>query len=321
MYADDMILITDNSDNMVELIRIVNQYCNQYEIKINVSKTKYMVIDRYQNSKSPLKIGNEQLIPVDEMRYLGFMLNTKVDANTHLSKRRLACINRMYSLNNFGLNNPNLKTEIKASLIQQYCYPILFYNIENATVTTNQIEDLDSCASRMLKRVHHLQNKCKNNDLHYACNQTPILDLIKQRKLEFFLRAYSNNTTRKMLTVSNASRIVNKNRTKRNLLDEIYEICGIDSEDPILLKQLVLSVNTKLCEIKDNIQSNRESHRSKKLKKLISDENWAQLELELTPPEIIEWQRRKEIELAERIRVINELMREEEEATRLSSAT
>ena len=262
-----------------------------------------MIIDKLHRSKMPLKIKDDTLYPVEEMRYLGFMLNTRVDPSSHLNKRKTACINRMYSLNNYGLNDANLNPEIKSSLIQQYCYPILFNNIENSILNMNHINELDSCASRMLKRVYHLQKKTRNDELHYACNLTPTLELVKQRKLEFFIRLYENDTTRKMLSVSNAGRFSNRpGSLKRNFLDEIYEICNVS--DTLGLSEVRESISRKLCNIENNIIKNRESERSNTLRNLIKTANWANLENELLPDEVKEWQSRKQDELMERLRLI-----------------
>ena len=69
MYADDTILLAENENSMNILIKIVQKYCNKNEIKLNMDKTVYLII----NSKSTksLKVENLVLKPEKSTKYLG----------------------------------------------------------------------------------------------------------------------------------------------------------------------------------------------------------------------------------------------------------
>lgn len=43
-YADDIVLLAENKENLIELIRAVEEACGEYGITINMKKTKVMVV-------------------------------------------------------------------------------------------------------------------------------------------------------------------------------------------------------------------------------------------------------------------------------------
>lgn len=42
MYADDTLLIAENEKKIKSLIKIVEKYCRENEIKLNIDKTVYV---------------------------------------------------------------------------------------------------------------------------------------------------------------------------------------------------------------------------------------------------------------------------------------
>lgn len=73
-YADDTLLISSGPEELMELIRRLEDVIQEYGLKTNVNKTKIIIVDRNNEYQTqPVKIGIFEI--VDRFRYLGSMLH------------------------------------------------------------------------------------------------------------------------------------------------------------------------------------------------------------------------------------------------------
>ena len=72
MYADDLLVISDSNFKMQSIFKIIEQYCNRMEIKINGNKTQYIQIGpKSKTCKTKLKLSGEEIDEVSKFKYLG----------------------------------------------------------------------------------------------------------------------------------------------------------------------------------------------------------------------------------------------------------
>jgi hypothetical protein len=72
-HADDVNLLGDNIDTMKKNIGILIVTSNEVDLEINVEKTKYMQLSRYQNAgqNSDVKIAKRSFKDVSQFKYFG----------------------------------------------------------------------------------------------------------------------------------------------------------------------------------------------------------------------------------------------------------
>ena len=63
-YADDTVLIAENENDLKKILLVVNEVSNTYGLKINIAKTKFIVMSRSneENHLEPVNVsinGNE----------------------------------------------------------------------------------------------------------------------------------------------------------------------------------------------------------------------------------------------------------------------
>jgi hypothetical protein len=60
VYADDVILVGDNMDNIIKNTETPIDASEEFGLEINTEKTKYMLLSRHQNAgyNREIKIGN-----------------------------------------------------------------------------------------------------------------------------------------------------------------------------------------------------------------------------------------------------------------------
>ena len=112
--------------------RGLNDYCNCIKLKVNISKTKIMVLARSKtrlNNIPTFKFGNIDLEQVDDYIYLGICFNWNgsfVKAKKLLHDKASKA---MYSLIQKG-RRLNLPTDIMLKLFDSCVEPILLYGCE-----------------------------------------------------------------------------------------------------------------------------------------------------------------------------------------------
>ena len=137
-FADDSAILglisdSDSETQYFQAIDNFSNWCNKHHLELNVSKTKELIVDfrRGQNSIEPVMIGNDAVEIVDTFKYLGVVLDSKLDFKAHVqavqkkSQQRLHVLRRLRS---FELD-PKLIQNLYRSIIEPiltYCGPIVF---------------------------------------------------------------------------------------------------------------------------------------------------------------------------------------------------
>ena len=80
-YADDVLLLAENENDMQTLLNFVNDWCRKWRLIINFSKTKVMHFRNKgkQCSDFDFKVGNETVDYASVYRYLGVHLNEHLE--------------------------------------------------------------------------------------------------------------------------------------------------------------------------------------------------------------------------------------------------
>ena len=73
LYADDVVIISENESNLQKMLTYVQEWCSKWEMKVNVAKTKIVHFRKTRKKKTNFifSIGNDRLDIVSSYRYLG----------------------------------------------------------------------------------------------------------------------------------------------------------------------------------------------------------------------------------------------------------
>jgi len=77
LYADDMVLFNTDVGKMAEMLRVVDLWASEMAMRINVAKTKIMLMGRgapQLPANTPIHSGSVQL--VESFKYLGSIVNS-----------------------------------------------------------------------------------------------------------------------------------------------------------------------------------------------------------------------------------------------------
>jgi hypothetical protein len=90
-------------------------------------------------------------------------------------------------LNKYGYNSKLMDTSLKSSLYKCYVRPVLFYGIENIKLRQNEIKQIQTIESTLIKRSLGLSNRTRSTKLLYAFQLEPIHQRDKYLKLAIYI--------------------------------------------------------------------------------------------------------------------------------------
>ena len=123
-YVDDMVLLTSNRQQMLDILGLVKKFLDTYGIQINYSKTKYS--STYKNDTDILLNNNtiKYISPNTSYRYLGILINLNLSWQKDQKK---AVNNFKYNLNR--IRYQRYSPDIKVEVINRILFPGLEYHM------------------------------------------------------------------------------------------------------------------------------------------------------------------------------------------------
>jgi hypothetical protein len=76
LYADDTFIFAESAEDLQAALNIFEEYCSEWKLSINVSKTKIVVFSKRKcNNKKEFLLNNEEVEVMDSYMYLGLLFN------------------------------------------------------------------------------------------------------------------------------------------------------------------------------------------------------------------------------------------------------
>ena len=95
-FADDMALLAEDERMLKNMLMELNERCEDSGIKINISKTKAIVIGR-KPKKIDIRIKDESIEQVDSFKYLGCNISSNMNCCQEV-KQRIAMAKEAFNL-------------------------------------------------------------------------------------------------------------------------------------------------------------------------------------------------------------------------------
>ena len=71
MYADDLIVISESYSGLQNAMDKLEDYCTSWSLRVNVSKTKFMITNGGNAQPCELTYQNDKIEQVNSFKYLG----------------------------------------------------------------------------------------------------------------------------------------------------------------------------------------------------------------------------------------------------------
>jgi len=143
-YADDILILCNNLETLEKCMETIEKWSEENNMKINKSKSAIMEFIHRQKRKRNLVVGQKfkDYPIVDQYKYLGTWLNSKLTHETHLRQ----VINKTYTIRRkLSPMIYSISLEMRKNLWQIFIMPLYefilpIYHQEQATTKRNKME-------------------------------------------------------------------------------------------------------------------------------------------------------------------------------------
>ena len=202
MYADDLVMIAESENQLQENMTLLNNYCMNWNLEINLKKTKTMVFNRGNKlCKTNIYINNTLIECVKEFRYLGFTISAKnCSFLKTISDLKIKVNRAIFALNN-KIKLSKLPTNLAIKLFNTQIKPILLYGSEIWAPYSNfNYENWDSCEieqchTQFLKRILGCNIQSPNVMIGGELGRCPLLTDIISNSISFLKHLSENENT------------------------------------------------------------------------------------------------------------------------------
>ena len=183
LYADDTIILAKNAGDLQKALDALGDYCEQWQITVNVSKTKIIILSRGKIRKKPMfRINTEIIEIVDEFVYLGTTLSCngsfKKAIKKQISQARCATYSLIVKAHKLFL--PVIQ------LYDQLVLPILLYGSE--IWGFSDLSAIEVTYRTFLERHYEIEQIYYEQMLYGELGKCCISNLVKERMVNFWSR-------------------------------------------------------------------------------------------------------------------------------------
>ncbi|PZC75698.1 hypothetical protein B5X24_HaOG205730 [Helicoverpa armigera] len=223
-FADDLVLISDNIDDMIIMIEELKTESLKAGLKMNFNKTKIMT-----NIPTQIQLPVEK---VTEYIYLGHKITLGFENQTAEVERRIA---KAWAA--FGANKETLRSKLplhlKARVFEQCVMPVFTYGTETMSLTKKSSEKF-RVAQRGMERIMlgiTLRDRKRNDWIRSKTKLTDVMEIIAKRKWTWaghIARMDASRWTRRVLEWRPRANKRERGRPPQRWVDDIRRHGGHD---------------------------------------------------------------------------------------------
>ncbi|KAI5728841.1 hypothetical protein M8J77_021978 [Diaphorina citri] len=241
-YADDLVLLANTKQDLVTLLENLHESSIKYNMKININKSKVMLVSKKANRRTPkIEIDNQTLEGVNNYKYLGANISSDGKSDDEI-KRRIAIAKTSFWRHK-EIMRRNISRKTKLRLLQTYIFSVMSYGCESWTLkeeTSRRINSFENwCYRRMLKvswrdRITNCEILRRMGKTHFEW-----LNIIRERKIKFAGHVLRGSSGELMLDVMecNMEGTRGRGRPRRMWFHNISEWLGMTFTDCKTLAQ------------------------------------------------------------------------------------
>ena len=177
LFADDLVLLAESKSELQTAVDSVSNYCKDFNISINVTKTKYMVFHkgRLPTGDSSITLSGNILTNCNNFCYLGFNFTTQLSFSKHaiaVSKKADAKIGILFSkLKLHQLPLPLVLEVFRVYILPMFTYGLFIWFPHLSLSAKNTVY---AVFSKFLKRYLRVPKHSSNELTYFIANCEPL---------------------------------------------------------------------------------------------------------------------------------------------------
>ena len=186
-YADDIVLMTKSEQELQNLLNVVNTISVEHGLKINISKTKVMVISKHHKDIH-IECERKTLQQVQQFKYLGAIITENCDCSTEIRARLGQGRSIIQKLSRIWKSR-SLSHQSKLRILRTLVWPVATYAAETWTLTKGDVKRIaafEMYGYRRILRVSWTERRTNEYVLRQLNIRPELINSIKKRKLAYF---------------------------------------------------------------------------------------------------------------------------------------
>ena len=186
-YADDTTLVATSALELEELLLIVKAKSEALGLRLNVSKTKIMIVGSDGN-EDPIVVDGTKVEHVTQFNFLGSLITTSSGCSTELRRRMAMAKSAMVGLNKIWTDRGITKAT-KERLVSALIFPIATYGCESWTLTKadqSRITSFEMWCWRRMLRISWFMKRSNISVLEEIQPKRRLLSHVQSQMMKYF---------------------------------------------------------------------------------------------------------------------------------------
>lgn len=186
-FADDLIVFAKNEQDLQTNLNLWKTALQQRNMKININKTKVMVIGK-NNIKVEISLDGRKLEQVDTFKYLGVNIHKSGTEDVEVVGRIESTNKLYYALCNTFVKKKEITQKTKITVYNTVYKPVLTYGCETWNISKQMKSKIQTLEMKYLRAVKGVtrRDKIRNQKVREDLKVEPILEYMDRQKMKWF---------------------------------------------------------------------------------------------------------------------------------------
>lgn len=182
-FADDQAMVSGTEEGLQTMMNRLEEIAKKYDMKINVKKTKVMVVSKEAGKKINITIDGKMIEQVDKFKYLGSIITEDGKSKTDI-KVRIAMAKEAFNKRK-ELLAKRMNKKIRKKIVKCVVWPVALYGCETWELRQTDRDKLNAfemwCWRRM-EKISYEQRMTNEQVLSMVGEERTLLDGVIRRK-------------------------------------------------------------------------------------------------------------------------------------------
>ena len=182
-FADDQAMMANSQEGLQQMMDRLNTVSTEYGMKINIKKTKVMMITRKKAKEVRITINGENIEQVKKFCYLGSEITE--DAKCHEEIKKRIAMGKDAFMRRRELLRRGLDRNLKKRMIKALIWSVTLYGSETWTMRKEDIRRLEAFEMwiwRRMERISWMERITNNEVLRMVEEERSLVATIKTRQ-------------------------------------------------------------------------------------------------------------------------------------------
>ena len=202
-FADDLTLLNPSVNGMREMVKICDEFGDEYSVAYNPTKTVCVLFSKKKKKKTPdISLNGVKLKWVDSVKHLGNYIDSDLRERTEIRRKRSDLVGRV---NSMVISLGNSRDEIIRKVFNSQCAH--FYGAQAWCYEDNCVHDFQTMWNRCVRRIFKLPYMTHTRFLPHLLGICSAMDQIYCRFLNMIkgMRESANRRVRYITRLAEAN--------------------------------------------------------------------------------------------------------------------